>query len=110
MRCQMRLSMRVRVRGSDETLTFARRRTYPAKITAMSRKNVAERRRPQDRAHLRAPVQIIIPARSSTTPRAPVTQLFYSLHHQGFVRVAACTPKMAVADPDANAAETLALM
>jgi len=35
---------------------------------------------------------------------------FLSLHHHGFVRVAACTPKMAVGDPVANADETLALM
>ena len=35
---------------------------------------------------------------------------FFSLHRQGFVRVAACTPKMAVGDPAANAAETLAMM
>ncbi len=35
---------------------------------------------------------------------------FFSLHRQGFVRVAACTPRMAVGDPHANAQETLALM
>ncbi|HEV7800857.1 MAG TPA: nitrilase-related carbon-nitrogen hydrolase, partial [Burkholderiales bacterium] len=35
---------------------------------------------------------------------------FYSLHRQGFVRVAACTPRMEVADPKSNAEETLALM
>jgi NAD+ synthase (glutamine-hydrolysing) len=35
---------------------------------------------------------------------------FLSLHRHGFVRVAACTPKMAVGDPVANADETLALM
>ena len=35
---------------------------------------------------------------------------FYSLHRQGFVRVAACTPRIEVGDPASNAAETLALM
>ncbi len=35
---------------------------------------------------------------------------FFSLHRQGFVRVAACTPRIHVADPAANAHETLALM
>jgi NAD+ synthase (glutamine-hydrolysing) len=35
---------------------------------------------------------------------------FYSLHRQGFVRVAACTPKMSVGDPQANTAEHLAVM
>ena len=35
---------------------------------------------------------------------------FFSLHRQGFVRVAACTPRMSVGDPKANADETLALM
>ena len=39
-----------------------------------------------------------------------MTHPFHSLHRQGFVRVAACTPRMAVADPAANASETLALM
>ncbi len=34
---------------------------------------------------------------------------FFSLHRQGFVRVAACTPNVAVGDPGFNAAETLAL-
>ncbi len=41
---------------------------------------------------------------------SPVTHRFFSIHHQGFVRVAACTPRIAVGDPAANAAETLALM
>lgn len=35
---------------------------------------------------------------------------FFSLHRQGFIRVAACTPRTAVGDPTANADETLALM
>jgi NAD+ synthase (glutamine-hydrolysing) len=35
---------------------------------------------------------------------------FFSLHRQGFVRVAACTPRTHVGDPRSNAAETLALM
>ncbi len=35
---------------------------------------------------------------------------FFSLHRQGFVRVAACTPRTSVGDPNANADETLALM
>src|SRR5215210_7460392 len=35
---------------------------------------------------------------------------FYSHHRQGFVRVAACTPRIEVGDPKANAEETLALM
>jgi NAD+ synthase (glutamine-hydrolysing) len=35
---------------------------------------------------------------------------FHSLHSQGFVRVAAATPRIAVGDPGANAEETLALM
>ena len=33
---------------------------------------------------------------------------FFSLHRQGFVRVAACTPRTSVGDPNANADETLA--
>src|SRR5262245_23377487 len=37
-------------------------------------------------------------------------QQFFSIHRQGFVRVAACTPLMSVADPRSNTAETLALM
>ena len=35
---------------------------------------------------------------------------FYSIHRQGFVRVAACTPRICVGDPRSNAEETLALM
>ena len=35
---------------------------------------------------------------------------FFSLHRQGFVRVAACTPRIEVGDPKSNADETLALM
>jgi NAD+ synthase (glutamine-hydrolysing) len=35
---------------------------------------------------------------------------FYSIHRQGFVRVAACTPRTHVGDPAANAEETLSLM
>ena len=35
---------------------------------------------------------------------------FYSLHRQGFIRVAACTPRISVGDPRANAEETLTLM
>ena len=35
---------------------------------------------------------------------------FYSHHRQGFVRVAACTPRIHVGDPAGNARETLELM
>ncbi len=35
---------------------------------------------------------------------------FLSLHRQGFVRVAGCTPRVHVGDPASNATETLALM
>lgn len=35
---------------------------------------------------------------------------FFSLHRHGFVRVAACTPRIEVGDPKSNAEETLALM
>jgi NAD+ synthase (glutamine-hydrolysing) len=35
---------------------------------------------------------------------------FFSLHRQGFVRVAACTPRVHVGDPSSNADETLAAM
>ena len=35
---------------------------------------------------------------------------FFSLHRQGFVRVAACTPRTSVGDPKANTDETIALM
>jgi NAD+ synthase (glutamine-hydrolysing) len=38
------------------------------------------------------------------------TDNFYSLHRQGFVRVAACTPKISVGDPKSNGEETLELM
>ena len=34
---------------------------------------------------------------------------FHSIHTHGFVRVAACTPKVAVGDPGFNAAQTLAM-
>lgn len=34
---------------------------------------------------------------------------FYAIHSHGFVRVAVCTPRLAVGDPGFNAAETLAL-
>ena len=37
-------------------------------------------------------------------------EAFFSLHRQGFVRVAACTPRICIADPKSNAQETLALM
>jgi len=36
--------------------------------------------------------------------------VFYSIHRQGFVRVAACTPRICVGDPQSNAEETLVLM
>ncbi len=35
---------------------------------------------------------------------------FRSIHRQGFVRVAACTPRIAVGDPATNAEQTLVLM
>ena len=35
---------------------------------------------------------------------------FFSLHSQGFMRVAACTPRIAVADPIENAKATLELL
>jgi len=38
-----------------------------------------------------------------------VTHPFYAIHSHGFVRVAACTPAVAVGDPGFNAAETLKL-
>jgi NAD+ synthase (glutamine-hydrolysing) len=38
-----------------------------------------------------------------------VTKPFEAIHSHGFVRVAACTPAVAVGDPGFNAAETLAL-
>ncbi|UDQ88494.1 hypothetical protein LJE71_19930 [Xanthobacter autotrophicus] len=34
---------------------------------------------------------------------------FYSIYRQGFIRVAACTPKCEVGDPGYNVAETLAV-
>src|SRR5690606_32866078 len=37
------------------------------------------------------------------------TDRFFSIHRQGFVRTAACTPIVTVADPAANAEATLAL-
>jgi NAD+ synthase (glutamine-hydrolysing) len=37
-------------------------------------------------------------------------EAFLSIHRQGFVRVAGCTPRVHVGDPKANADETLALM
>ena len=39
-----------------------------------------------------------------------MTSRFFSLHRQGFVRVAACTPRIAVGDPARNAVETLELL
>jgi NAD+ synthase (glutamine-hydrolysing) len=38
-----------------------------------------------------------------------VSKAFHSIHSHGFVRVAACTPRVAPGDPGFNAAETLAL-
>ncbi len=38
-----------------------------------------------------------------------MSKAFYSIHAQGFVRVAACTPRVMTGDPAFNAAETLAL-
>ncbi|MDP1601155.1 NAD(+) synthase [Phenylobacterium sp.] len=38
-----------------------------------------------------------------------MSQNFYSIHSQGLVRVAACTPRVAVGDPGFNAEETLNL-
>ncbi len=35
---------------------------------------------------------------------------FYSIHRHGFARVAACTPRVELADPAANADETIALI
>ena len=40
----------------------------------------------------------------------PTGHAFFSYHRQGFVRVAACTPRICVGDPKANADETLVLM
>ncbi|MFO1302803.1 MAG: NAD(+) synthase [Burkholderiales bacterium] len=39
-----------------------------------------------------------------------MTDRFFSIHNQGMVRVAACTPRIAVGDPQANARETLELL
>ncbi|MGH6911603.1 MAG: nitrilase-related carbon-nitrogen hydrolase, partial [Phenylobacterium sp.] len=38
-----------------------------------------------------------------------MTQPFHAIHTHGFVRVAACTPAVAVGDPAFNAGETLAM-
>nr|WP_269328485.1 NAD(+) synthase [Kineosporia babensis] len=38
---------------------------------------------------------------------AHVSQRFYSAYHQGFLRVAACTMRTAIADPDTNAESVL---
>ncbi|MGZ5048605.1 MAG: NAD(+) synthase [Usitatibacter sp.] len=40
----------------------------------------------------------------------PKKESFLSLHRQGFVRVAGCTPRVHVGDPESNAKETLTLM
>jgi NAD+ synthase (glutamine-hydrolysing) len=40
----------------------------------------------------------------------PAANNFLSMHRHGFVRVAACTPRVHVGDPKSNADETLALM
>jgi NAD+ synthase (glutamine-hydrolysing) len=40
----------------------------------------------------------------------PAGNNFLSMHRHGFVRVAACTPRVHVGDPKSNAEETLALM
>src|SRR5512144_2183214 len=39
-----------------------------------------------------------------------MTHPFFSIHRQGMVRVASCTPRTHVGDPKANAEETLALI
>jgi NAD+ synthase (glutamine-hydrolysing) len=39
----------------------------------------------------------------------PVTKPFHAIHSHGFVRVASCTPALAVGDPGFNAAQTLEL-
>ena len=39
----------------------------------------------------------------------PLSKPFHALHSHGFVRVASCTPAVAVGDPGFNAAETLAM-
>src|SRR6478735_2755023 len=45
----------------------------------------------------------------SREPELSVTQPFHAIHTHGFVRVAACTPAVAVGDPAFNAGETLAM-
>ena len=40
----------------------------------------------------------------------PQRHAFFSIHAQGFVRVAACTPRIHVGDPASNTDETLSLM
>ena len=47
---------------------------------------------------------------SDPAAQARAKDQFFSLHRQGFVRVAACTPLMSVGDPKSNTAETLSLM
>ena len=48
---------------------------------------------------------------SEKSPRYMKTSAdFHSVHSHGFVRVAACTPRTSVADPMANAAETLSML
>ncbi len=49
-------------------------------------------------------------AQASRARNAMPNDVFYSIHRQGFVRVAACTPRIHVGDPNSNAEETLALM
>src|ERR1044072_4845812 len=39
-----------------------------------------------------------------------IKEQFFALHRQGFVRIAACTPRICVGDPKANGEETLTLM
>ena len=39
-----------------------------------------------------------------------IKEQFFSFQRQGFVRIAACTPRICVGDPKANAEETLTLM
>ena len=41
---------------------------------------------------------------------APGKEAFFSIHRHGFVRVAACTPRIHLGDPKANAEETLELL
>src|SRR5512134_1678194 len=42
--------------------------------------------------------------------RMAARESFFSFQRHGFVRVAACTPRIEVGDPAANTAETLALV